>query len=168
MRRRVRWLAVLLAAVAVVAGILVLAVRPNAPLPPPALSTVFPTRLVFIPTPVTPAPLPTPRANRPSVNRPGTTWVDLDAIAPPGEERDMLIMECSNCHPFVCAVRGQRTVPHWEMVRLMHESRLWINLSERDSSLLFSYLESNFNDQKPMPDLPEALADQGCTTPALR
>lgn len=41
-------------------------------------------------------------------------------------------------------------------------------MSEQDLNLLFGYLQSNFNDQKPEPAIPAALADQGCTTPPLR
>jgi len=80
----------------------------------------------------------------------------------------MLILQCSNCHPFVCAFRGQRTSGHWDLVELTHVERGWIDLNQQDLELLFGYLESNFNDQKPEPVIPPALADQGCTTPPLR
>lgn len=134
---------------------------PSPPPPSPAPTREITPRLILVPTPIT-------RVPETSVPRPGTVKVDLDALAPPGLERDMLIFECSNCHPFVCALRGQRTQGHWQLVRLEHVERGWIDLSDRDMDLLFNYLESNFNDQKPEPVFPAALVDQGCTTPPLR
>lgn len=154
-----RWFRAMFAFAAIV--IAVLACSGPAPLPTP---TTFPTpRLVYIPTPET----PTPQVDTP-VLRPGTTKVNLDEIAPPGRERDLLIMNCGNCHSFVCALRGQRTDAHWELVKLFHQERHWVVLPDQEYDLLFSYLKANFNESKPVPILPPALEDQGCTTPALR
>jgi hypothetical protein len=131
---------------------------------PAPTPTPFPTpRMVVVPTPVTPTrelETPTPR--------PGTTKVDLDALAPPGRERDLLIMNCGNCHSFVCALRGQRTAGHWSLVKQFHQDQRWVVLDEFEYDLLFDYLKVNFNDENPVPELPPALEDQGCTTPALR
>lgn len=160
MKINLRWVWLLIAA----AAVLVVAVIRIVPTPTPIRptpTTIITPRLVFIPTPVTPVP-------QKIVPRPGTTRVNLDALAPPGQARDMLIFQCSNCHPFVCAMRGQRTQGHWDLVRLTHVERGWVDMSDQDLDLLFGYLEANFNDKKPLPDIPPALADQGCTTPPLR
>lgn len=154
MNRTASWWTFCLAQVALV----ILIVACSGPSP---TETPIPTpRQVFIPTPVTPEPTPTAR--------PGTTRVNLDAMAPPGTGRDLLMMNCGNCHSFVCAFRGQRTLGHWELVLRMHKAEHWVYMDENELEFLFSYLEANFNDQKPVPEIPDVLADQGCTTPALR
>lgn len=127
------------------------------PVPTP---TAFPTPIpVFVATPETPTAQPT--SNEKSA---GTTQVNLDALAPPGTARDSLIMYCGNCHSFVCAMLGQRTREHWEQVKLLHKNEHMVDMPSQDYDFLFLYLELNFNDQKPVPDLPPALQNQGCTT----
>lgn len=100
-----------------------------------------------------------------------TEKVNLDEFSPPGPGRDLLIMNCDSCHPWVCALRGQRTLDHWHMVEDVHTrmstfrgSEL-IPLSSQDWNTLFSYLEKNFSDQQPEPNLPPAFQQAGCTTP---
>ncbi|MBF8249045.1 MAG: hypothetical protein HW374_1845 [Bacteroidetes bacterium] len=39
--------------------------------------------------------------------------LNLDDFAPPGKGRDLLVQNCSTCHSFVCAIRGQRTREHF-------------------------------------------------------
>ena len=137
--------------------------------PPVVVVTPPPTaRLVVVETPVTPQVKNTAQPQRTLVANPGVTWVDLDALSPPGRARDILVLECGNCHSFVCVMRGQRTMAHWGMIRAIHEDRNWTMLNKPDLDLLFNYLESNFNDHTAIPVLPEALKDQGCTTPAIR
>lgn len=124
-----------------------------------------------IPEPLTPTPepsIPTPKPTTASSSSGGQSEaVNLDEIFPPGHqmERNLVIYNCSNCHPWVCTVRGQRTVEHWRGVRLIHNKGLFPALSDEDYQILFDFLVENFNDTKPVPDLPEALQDLGCTRP---
>jgi hypothetical protein len=88
--------------------------------------------------------------------------INLDAILPAGKGRDLLLNNCTSCHSFVCAVVGQRTVDYWETVKLGHKERV-SSLSTDDVNTLFTYLETNFNDKKPIPQLPPELAGVGCS-----
>jgi hypothetical protein len=94
--------------------------------------------------------------------------VDLDSFAPPGEGRDLVIMNCDYCHSWICALRGQRTLDHWMAVEFNHMERRWVELPDHDWDVLFTYLEKNFNDQKPVPDFPPAFQQAGCTHSSLR
>ncbi len=97
-----------------------------------------------------------------------TEKVNLDEFAPPGRGRDLVIMNCDYCHPWVCALRNQRTLDHWQMVEDVHRGREWVLLSDDDWNTLFLYLERNFNDQKPEPNFPPAFQQAGCTHSAYR
>lgn len=96
------------------------------------------------------------------------TKLNLDAFTPPGPGRDLVIMNCDNCHPWVCAIRGQRTLAHWQYVEDFHRYNWQVVLPDDEWDPLFSYLEKNFNDQKPEPDLPPELQGFGCTLASLR
>ncbi len=87
--------------------------------------------------------------------------VNLDAFMPPGKGRDLLLNNCTSCHSFVCAINGQRSVDAWQAVKIGHRDRV-ASLSDEDYNTLFTYLETNFNDQKPPPELPPELANMGC------
>jgi hypothetical protein len=87
--------------------------------------------------------------------------VNYDEFLPPGRGRDLLIANCSTCHPFVCALRGQRTAEHWRGVKRSHKDKV-SGLSEEDFEALFAYLADNFNDTKPEPELPPLLQNLGC------
>ena len=79
-----------------------------------------------------------------------------------GEGRTLLLANCSNCHSFVCAVIGQRTEGHLRSVRGTHLERV-SSLTTEELDTLFAYLYENFGENHPEPQLPEALAGQGCT-----
>jgi hypothetical protein len=89
--------------------------------------------------------------------------INLDEIAPPGRERDLVVLNCGTCHSFICAFRGQRTVEHWQTVKQDMRDKV-SQLSDQDYDALFAYLETNFNDQKPEPDLPPELQQLGCSS----
>ena len=134
--------------------------------PIPTQPLLTPTSELPTPAPVPPTPTPEPStATSSSGGQLGA--VNLDEIFPPGDqtERDLVIYNCSNCHPWVCAVRGQRTVEHWSGVQSNHSKGLFPALSDENYELLFEFLVDNFNDTKPEPKLPEALRDLGCTRP---
>lgn len=88
--------------------------------------------------------------------------VDMNKILPPGKGQSLLLNNCTSCHSFVCAVTGQRTADYWQTIKLGHTERV-SGLAAADYDLLFSYLAENFNDKKPVPELPPALKDLGCS-----
>ncbi len=97
-----------------------------------------------------------------SSNQPGK--VNMDAILPPDPARDLLFNNCTSCHSWVCAVIGQRTTDDWDRLKLAMRQRV-SGMTDADFETLFNYLKSNFNDQKPVPDLPPEIAAMGCVTP---
>lgn len=126
----------------------------------PTLSTtsILPLATIpaIIPTP-TAVPLTARTATAPSQR------INLDAIAPPGRERDLILQNCGNCHSFVCAFRGQRTVEHWETVKQDMRDKV-THLGDQDYNAMFAYLEANFDDHKPEPNLPPELQELGCSS----
>lgn len=109
-----------------------------------------------VPT-VTPTALPTPSGPGADATSPAASAkVDLDKIFPAGKGRDLLLLNCSACHSFVRAVVGQRTQDAWEVVKRNMRSRV-SGMSDQDFETVFAYLEANFNDTKPTPDLPDWL-----------
>lgn len=113
--------------------------------PPTAVPTVSPTALPTAPGPGAAATSPAASAK-----------VDLDKIFPAGKGRDLLLLNCSACHSFVRAVVGQRTKDAWEVVKRNMRSRV-SGMSDQDFETVFAYLEANFDDTKPPPDLPDWL-----------
>lgn len=138
-------------------------------LPPVAIPTAVisqttaPTRLptiISIPT-ISPTPTEIPLTARTATAPSQRT--NLDAVAPPGRERDLILQNCGNCHSFVCAFRGQRTVEHWETVKQDMRDKV-THLSDQDYNAMFAYLEANFDDHKPEPNLPPELQELGCSS----
>lgn len=161
-------------AVVIVCGVLAVscvapATQPGAPpqLAAPSPAPATPTPVPATPTPVPPTPTPVPATPTPAPATPtlasGGQQVNLDEILPPGEGRDLLLNNCSTCHPFVCAVRGQRSVEHWEGIKVNHRGSV-TSLTDEDYNALFAYLAENFNDTKPEPELPPALRELQCAT----
>ncbi len=89
--------------------------------------------------------------------------LDWNQYLPAGDGRDLLLNNCDACHPFLCAVIGQRPVDRWEKLKIVHRRRV-AALSDDGFIALFAYLEASFNDTKPQPDLPPELAGLGCTS----
>lgn len=127
---------------------------------PAATSTTAPTATVP-PAASTSAPTVAAPATTASTSGGSSGKVDMDKIMPPGKGRDLLVNNCTSCHSFVCAIKGQRPVSAWEGVKLGHRERV-SSLGDDDYNTLFTYLAQNFNDTKPSPELPPALADLGC------
>lgn len=91
--------------------------------------------------------------------------VDLTKIFPPGNGSNLLLNNCTSCHSFVCAVKGQRTTDQWASVKLRMREKV-SSLSDADFNAIFEYLQQNFNDTKPEPELPPELKDLSCSAPA--
>ncbi len=144
---------------------------PSATLPP-ATSTLAPAA-TSQPTTAVPTSSPTVRsgtatvaptaaATSASTSGAQSDKVDMNAILPPGKGQVLLLNNCTSCHSFVCAIKGQRTADYWQTIKNGHRERV-SGLSDDDYNALFSYLAENFNDKKPVPELPPALQDLGCS-----
>ncbi len=101
----------------------------------------------------TPTPFlnPTPWATPPSYST-GNGQLDIDSILPPGEGRDLVMWKCTVCHRYGIITHGQRTVARWEAIKWSHQGKMLVTPSQLDT--MFSYLEQNFNPDKPEPVLP--------------
>jgi hypothetical protein len=86
----------------------------------------------------------------------------MNKIFPPGPGKDLVFSNCTGCHSFVCSIIGQRTADAWNKIKTTHRKRVSA-LSDADFGALFDYLAANFNDQKPVPELPPELAQMGCS-----
>ena len=148
---------------------------PPTPTPEPPTETPLPS--IFTPeppptaTPLPPTPIPEPPTATPelptatSASESNTRTVNFDEIFPLGHEqqRDLVIYSCGSCHSWACTVMGQRPIDHWTTIKATHRDFV-STMGDEDYDLLFSFLAENFNDTKPVPDLPEALESLGCTT----
>jgi len=110
-------------------------------------------------------PVPPAQAISTSSDFEFTQKLNLDDFAPSGRGRDLLIQNCNVCHSFVCAIRGQRTMEHFQNVMRDMRSRV-TSITDEDYDMLFAYLVENFSDTKPEPRLPPQLSQQGCSTGA--
>lgn len=118
------------------------------PAPPPTATSLLPT--------ATPEP---PTATPSGQSQPAK--LDLDALFPPGEGRELVLSSCESCHSWVCAVKGQRTREHWQTVHTAHQENT-AALSKEQMDTLWEYLADNFNDTQPEPYLPPGFAELGC------
>lgn len=82
----------------------------------------------------------------------------MDAIFPRGDGRDLVLYNCTACHTFVRIVLGQRTKERWEIVKRNHRPRV-PQVPDSDLDRIFEYVESNFNETKPVPSLPNWLLE---------
>jgi cytochrome c5 len=82
--------------------------------------------------------------------------VNIDEIFPAGRGRDLLLNNCTSCHTFVPIVVLQMDKDAWERNRRIHRSRVPA-LSDADVDVLYQYLVSNFNPNRPVPTLPKEL-----------
>jgi hypothetical protein len=110
---------------------------------PTRLPTITPVGIpMLFPTPVTP------------ISGDNVRRVNVDAIFPPGQGKDLVLENCIVCHTFVRIVTGQKALGRWESIKRIHRIRV-PRLSPDELNVLFAYLAENFNDVKPEPNLPE-------------
>ncbi len=115
------------------------------------------------PSATTAAPTKAPAGTgTPSAQTGQSAQSSVDALLPAGPGRDLLLANCSSCHSFACAIRGQRNEGQWATLKSGHRENL-SNVSDADYDTLFTYLETNFNNTKPEPDLPPSLKGVSCT-----
>jgi hypothetical protein len=84
--------------------------------------------------------------------------VNIDEIFPAGRGRDLLLNNCTGCHTFVPIVVLQMTKEAWQRNSRDHRGRV-AALSDADFKTLYDYLITNFNPDRPVPKLPQALLD---------
>jgi mono/diheme cytochrome c family protein len=84
--------------------------------------------------------------------------VDIDAIFPPGEGRDLVLNNCQNCHTFVPIVVLQMDEDGWKRNSLDHRERL-ASVDDEDFAKIYAYLTTHFHPGRPVPTLPKELLD---------
>ena len=88
----------------------------------------------------------------------GVTKVDLNAIFPQGEGRDLVLNNCQSCHTFVPIVVLQMERDQWTRSSMDHRERL-PKLDDATFKTLYEYLIANFNPSRPVPELPKELLE---------
>jgi hypothetical protein len=83
-------------------------------------------------------------------------------LFPEGEDRDLVLNNCSSCHAVACAVIGQRTAARWNALKEGHSDRM-PGLAEGELDRMFAYLQAHFDDTQPEPSVPAAFLEAGCT-----
>lgn len=84
------------------------------------------------------------------------TKVDLDAIFPPGDGREVVLGSCQNCHTFVPIVILQMDKDAWRRNSLDHRERV-ATLSDEQFAQAYAYLAEHFGPHRPVPQLPPDL-----------
>ena len=79
--------------------------------------------------------------------------LDMDAIFPPGDGRDLVLTHCTACHGLTRMVLTQRTKEHWNYVREKMRPSV-PDMSDAQADSIFGYLAAHFNDATPSPKLP--------------
>ena len=99
-----------------------------------------------------------PASEEPQAAQPQT----IADIFPEGEGRILVLNNCAACHAVACAAIGQRTPARWEALQDAHREHI-PSMSEEDLETVFTYLQSNFDNTQPEPEIPQAFLQRGCT-----
>jgi len=99
-----------------------------------------------------------PAASEPTPAAASSGRVDIDAIFPPGDGRDLVLNNCQNCHTFVPIVVLQMDQDAWRRNSIDHRERV-PTLSEEDFGTLYAYLAAHFHPGRPVPELPKELLE---------
>lgn len=83
-------------------------------------------------------------------------------LFPEGEGRELVLNNCASCHAVACAAMGQRPPARWNNIRESHREHI-PSMSEEDLNTVFAYLQENFDDTQPEPEIPAAFLQRGCT-----
>lgn len=83
-------------------------------------------------------------------------------LFPEGEGRELVLNNCAACHAMACAAMGQRTPARWNNIRDSHREHI-PSMTEEDLNTVFGYLQDNFDDTQPEPEIPAAFLQRGCT-----
>ncbi len=82
--------------------------------------------------------------------------LDMDKIFPPGDGRDLVLLNCTNCHTFVPIALARKTPDEWRSHRTQHRDRV-PGLTDAQVDIVYAYLTTNFAPGRPLPELPEDL-----------
>lgn len=88
--------------------------------------------------------------------------VNMDAIFPEGEGREILLNNCQSCHTWVPVVVLGMNEDEWARWRQDHRARV-PGIPDDRFEILYDYLVTNFNPDTPVPDLPPALLESWTT-----
>lgn len=92
----------------------------------------------------------------------GQMRVDMDAIFPAGEGRDLVLNNCQSCHTWVPIVVLQMNEEEWNRWAVEHRGRVG-GISDEEFATLHAYLIENFNPNTEVPELPPALLESWTT-----
>lgn len=92
----------------------------------------------------------------------GQMTVNMDAIFPEGEGREILLNNCQSCHTWVPVVVLGMNEDEWARWRQDHRARV-PGIPDDRFEILYDYLVTNFNPDTPVPDLPPALLESWTT-----
>lgn len=76
------------------------------------------------------------------------------------EARDLILISCTACHPFVPIVKAQKSEEEWDGTLSVHRERV-PELSEEEFQLIRQYLVTHYNPDQPVPQLPPELENLG-------
>jgi hypothetical protein len=88
--------------------------------------------------------------------------VNMEEIFPPGAGRDLVLNNCQNCHTFVPIVILQMDDDAWTRNSRDHRMRV-SGLSDDEFNTAYAYLKKNFNQNHPVPKLPQVLLESWTT-----
>lgn len=75
--------------------------------------------------------------------------------------RGLVLNRCASCHSVGCTALGQRTPEQWAAVQETHIDAV-PGLSIEDRTKIFDYLEANFSNTQPEPNIPPEFLEGGC------
>ena len=101
---------------------------------------------------------PPPTTEPVAVEDSGPVKLDMDQIFPPGPGRDLVLNNCQTCHVFTPIVILQMDETQWARNGSEHRDRVEL-VSDEDFDLMYKYLATTFNPDRPVPELPEALLE---------
>ena len=84
--------------------------------------------------------------------------LDLQAIFPPGEGRELVLNNCQTCHNFAPIVILQMDKEQWARNSVDHRERVK-GLSDADYRVIYEYVSANFNPDRPVPKLPKEILE---------
>lgn len=76
------------------------------------------------------------------------------------EARELVMFECTACHHVGPVVTAQNTPEEWDATFDAHADRI-SHLADEEIELIRRFVVTHYNPDQPVPELPEALEEQG-------